>query len=226
MVCLAGLANSHSNDPRGSERLGRSVKEQPAKYEFRLARNLKPQLSVHARQPHPTTMKPIACDDSAVAFGNAADLKAAPKVCNFLDALFNLLNESAIRYCVLRAPAPVAAAGSEILELAVHPEHRRELATLFYGLARERFRPVQRLNVAHGTDQFHFALLDGSRPLLVRVDVHYPGRCVLLSAVEDDFLVRSQWKGKYWMAAPADQFSYLLAKAAQLGAVTSAEEES
>jgi O-antigen/teichoic acid export membrane protein/thymidylate kinase len=193
---------------------------------FRLAPNLKPTLSVHARQPHPTTMKPIACDDSAVAFGNAADLKAAPKVSNFLDALFNLLNESAIQYCVLRAPAAVAAAGSEILELAVHPEHRRELAALFYGLPRERFRPVQRLNVAHGTDQFHFALLDGSRPLLVRVDVQYPRICALLSAVEDELFGRSQWQGKCWMVAPTDEFSYLLAKTAQRGALTGSEEES
>jgi len=171
-------------------------------------------------------MKHIACDDRAVAFESAADLQAASKVSNFLDALFSLLSESAIQYCVLRAPAPVAADGSETLELAVHPEHRWELATLFYGLPRERFRPVQCISAAHGTDRFHFALLGGSRPLLVRVDIQYPGMCILLSAVEDELFARSQWQGKCWMAEPADKFSYLLAKAAQLGALTAPEEES
>src|SRR5260370_19848085 len=100
---------------------------------FRLARNLKPQLSVHARQPHPTTMKPIACDDSAVAFGNAADLKAAPKVSNFLDALFNLLNESAIQYCVLRTPAAVVSPGSAVLYFVAHLRAARGTPSRIFG---------------------------------------------------------------------------------------------
>jgi len=171
-------------------------------------------------------MKHIASDDAAVAFESAADLRAAPKISNFLDALFSLLNESAIQYCVLRAAASVAADGSETLELAAHLEHRRELATLFYGLPREHFRPVQCIGAAYGTDRFHFALLDGPRPLLVRVDIRYAGMCALLSAVEDALFARSQWQGKCWMAAPADEFSYLLAKATQVGALTGPEEES
>jgi O-antigen/teichoic acid export membrane protein/thymidylate kinase len=171
-------------------------------------------------------MKRITCDDSAVPLESAADLRAASKVSNFLDAFFSLLNGSAIQYCVLRDQVPVGATGRETLELAVRPEHRRELATLFYGLPRERFRPVQCISVTLGTDQFHFALLDDSRPLLIRVDVQYPGMCALLSAVEDELFARSQWQGNCWVAAPADKFSYLLAKAAQLGELTGPEEES
>src|SRR4029077_14253998 len=102
------------------------------------------------------------CDHSAVAFDSAADLRDASKASNFLDALFSLLNESEIQYCVLRNEAPVDAPGRETLELAVHPAHRRELATLFYDLPRERFRPVQCISVTPATDEFHFALLGGS----------------------------------------------------------------
>ncbi len=172
-------------------------------------------------------MKQIACHDSAVASESAVDLQAASRVPDFFDALFSLLNDGAVQYCVLSPSAQVAADGSEVLELAVHPRHRRELARLFYGLPRERFRPVQCISAATlGTDQFHFALLGGPQPLLVRVDIQYPGKCALLSAVEDEFFARKQWQSKRWMAAPADRFSYLLAKAGQLRALTGPEEES
>jgi O-antigen/teichoic acid export membrane protein/thymidylate kinase len=171
-------------------------------------------------------MKPIACEDATTVSESAADLHAASNVSDFFDSLFALLNENSIQYCVLGSRASMSIAATETLALAVHPEHRKELPRLFYSLPREHFQPVQCFGVDSGTDHFHFALLDGSRPQLLRVEVLYLRCGARLMAFQDEIFVRRQWQGNCWVAAPVDQFSYLLAKIRRTGAFTNPEEES
>jgi O-antigen/teichoic acid export membrane protein/thymidylate kinase len=164
-------------------------------------------------------------EDSTVAPEIPAATQAEPVVTAFLGALFTLLNERAIQYCVLK-PRELTCAPTGVLELAVHPAHREEIAKLFDGLPKDRYRPVQCIRVDVGAEQFHFALLEGSQLHFFCVDVLYVHRNALLRAFQDEILLRRQCQGHCWIAAPAHEFSYLLAKASHTRILTSVEEES
>ena len=172
--------------------------------------------------PLPTNVQPDAGE--GLTSECSADLQAVADVSDFLRTLFAVLNESAIQYCVLKRRETISAVGMEALELAVHGAHRRELPRIFCNLPKERYQPVQCFGGDAGTDHFHFALSHGAQPQFVRVNVLYPRKTVLLCAVQNEILVRRQWQGNCWMASPADEFSYLLAKIMQAGSLTNADE--
>jgi O-antigen/teichoic acid export membrane protein/thymidylate kinase len=155
-----------------------------------------------------------------------AEAQAESIVTSFLGALFALLNENAIQYCVLTPRELIWAATAGVLELAVHPAYRHELAALFDRLPRDHFRAVQRVSVDIGADQFHFALLDRSELRFFRISVRYVHRNELLRAVQDEIFVRHQCEGNCWIAAPAHEFAYLLAKASQTQILTNLESQS
>jgi O-antigen/teichoic acid export membrane protein/thymidylate kinase len=171
----------------------------------------------------PINMQPCVCEGSTV-FSESTDELQAASVSDFLGALFALLNDNAIQYCVLKRGGRLSGVGADTLELAVHPEHRKELPKLFNNLPKDRYQPVQCIGVDVGVEHFQFAL-HGSRPQFLRVEVLYVRRNVLLSAVQNDIFLRRQRQGNCWMAAPADEFSYLLAKTRQTGALTNPDEE-
>jgi O-antigen/teichoic acid export membrane protein/thymidylate kinase len=174
----------------------------------------------------PSSIQPSAGEDSTCVAESTAELRAEPNEASFFGALFTLLNENAIQYCVLKPWEAISAGGSEALELAVHPAHREELPRLFSSLPRDCYRPVQCIGLDADADRFHFALVDNSLPRFLRVDVLYPQRNALLAAFQGEIFVRRHWHGNCWMAAPADQFSYLLAKTIQTEVLTTPEEES
>lgn len=171
-------------------------------------------------------IQPSAGEKSTGVAESSVGLPVESNAATFLRVLFALLNENAILYCALKPREGMLADCTETLELAVHPSHRKELAQLFTRLPRERYRPVQCLGLDNDADRFYFALLDGSLWNFFRVDVLYPRGNALLAAVQDEIFVRRQWHGNYWMAAPADEFSYRLAKTIRTGVVTTPEGES
>ena len=164
------------------------------------------------------------CGDSPV-ISESPEVQVAQSVSAFLGTLFTLLNDHAIQYCVLNRPETTSRIGTDPVELAVHYAHRKELPKLFYNLPRDLCQPVQCISVDVGADHFHFALFDGLQTQLLRVEVLYPGKNVLLSAVQKEIFVRRQWHGNRWMAAPTDEFSYLLAKISRTGLPTNSDQE-
>ncbi len=172
----------------------------------------------------PTNVQPDAREGLTVAPPCSADLQTVADVSDFLSTLFALLDESAIQYCVLKRREAISAVGMEALELAVDRAHRRKLPRIFCNLPKERYQPVQCIGGDAGTDHFHFALSHGSQPQFVRVSVLYPQSGSLLSAVQNEIFVRRQWQGNCWMASPADEFSYLLAKTTQAESLTNVDE--
>lgn len=173
----------------------------------------------------PADPQPCACEDSTAVSASSDGPQTAPDVSSFLGALFTVLNENAIQYCVMKPLGASGVDGTETLELVLDPAHRKELLKLCCDLPRKHCWPVQCIGVDSGTDQVCFALLDGPRPQLVRVEVFYLGRNALLFAVQDEIFLRRQWQGNYWMAAPVDQLSYRLVKSCT-GALTRPEEKS
>lgn len=181
-------------------------------------------ISFPLQLPTPTNVQPDAREGLTVASECSADPRAVTDVSDFLRTLFELLNESAIQYCVLERREAISAVRMEALELAVHRAHRRELPRIFCNLPKERYQPVQCIGGDAGTDHFHFALSHGPQPQFVRVNVLYPQRTFLLSAVQNEIFVRRQWQGNCWMASPTDEFTYLLAKTMQAGSLTNADQ--
>jgi thymidylate kinase len=171
----------------------------------------------------PTNVQSDARKHLTVASECSADLQAVADVSDFLRALFGVLHDSAIQYCVLKRREVVSGVSMEVLELAVHRAHRRKLPRIFCNLPKERYLPVQCIGGDAGTDQFHFALSHGPQPQFLRVNVLYPQRGFLLSAVQNEIFVRRQWQGNCWMASPTDEFSYLLAKTMQAGSLTNGD---
>lgn len=168
-------------------------------------------------------MKPIAWVDRTTVPDRPTDSQLASEGPDFFRALFSLLNEGEVNYCVLNPEMLSSADPTEGLVLAVHPGHRRELAELLSGLPKQHFVPVQRINLEAGAERFCFVLFDGPRPRVTRVDVLYQQKNALLAKVGEQLLARREWKDRYWQIATTDEFSYLLAKAAQADALSSAE---
>lgn len=169
-------------------------------------------------------MKPITWDDRTAIPDGPADSQLASEAPDFLHAFFILLNEAEIKYCVLNPETLANPVMPENLVLAVHSGHRRELPGVLSALPHQHFVPVQRINVEPGADRFYFVLFDGPRPRVVHVDVLYLQKNALLAAAGEQLLARREWQDRYWQVSPADEFSYLLAKAAQTGALGHLEE--
>ena len=173
----------------------------------------------------PAIMRASAHGRSTVVSESSTRLDSTPSLSAFFDALFALLNNKAIPYCVLKRCETAPDDGIEILELAVDRAHRKELPTLFLDLPRDRYRPVQCIGTDLGAEQFHFAVFSGFRPHLLRVDVLYPSSNVLLSEIQNEIFVRRQWQDTFWMSAPVDEFCYLLAKSSQTETATNQDAE-
>ena len=142
----------------------------------------------------PAIMRASAHGRSTVVSESSTRLDSTPSLSAFFDALFALLNNKAIPYCVLKRSETAPDDGIEILELAVDRAHRKELPTLFLDLPRDRYRPVQCIGTDLGAEQFYFAAFSGFRPHLLRVDVLYPLSNVLLSPIQNEIFVRRQWQ--------------------------------
>lgn len=175
--------------------------------------------------PHSSseTMKPTAWEDRITVPDSTADSQLASEGPDFFHTLFSLLNEGEVRYCLLNPEMLSSADTSKSLVLAVHPEHRRGLPDVLGGLPQKYFVPVQRINVEAGTDRFYFVLFDGPRPRVARVDVLYLQKNALLTSA-GQLLARREWRERCWQVATADEFSYLLARAGQAGALSNPEE--
>jgi thymidylate kinase len=132
---------------------------------------------------------------------------------DFLRTLFRLLDEHQIRYCVLHSWQGLPDTLPSDLDLAVHPRDRAKLPSVFQDLRDEGYQPIQRWQYRGRGAQFDFAWFEPAGMRSARIDVtdgYWPHALILMPG-EELVCNRQQFKG-FWVAHPAVEFSYLLAK--------------
>jgi thymidylate kinase len=141
------------------------------------------------------------------------DLENAPTRLEFSRALFRLLDEHKVRYCVLDSYDGLPERLASDLDLAVHPADLASLPLIYQKLAHRGYQPIQCLDYAVGAQYTVFGWLEGSVLALAAVDVICEHRRGGLILTPGEMLVASRRRlGEFWIPDRAMEFSYLLAK--------------
>jgi thymidylate kinase len=139
---------------------------------------------------------------------------------DFLRTLFTLLDEHQIRYCVLHSWEGLPDQLPGDLDLAVHPDERASLPLVFQELHNKGYQLVQCLNYFAQAYYLVFAWFAGDTPKLAAVDLIFEHRrSGLISLSGEELIANRERFGEFWVASPATEFVYLLAKKAWKGSV-------
>lgn len=139
------------------------------------------------------------------------------RLSHFLRLLFRLLDENGIRYCVLHSWQELPDILPSDLDLAVHPRDRARLPAVFQGLFDKGYRPVQHRHHGGG-HRFDFVWFEaqGMRSAGIDITNDYREHGIPLWRGEELVCRRWQFNG-FWVADPAIEFAYTLAKKALKG---------
>lgn len=144
----------------------------------------------------------------------------------FFHALFSALDSQQVRYCVLHSYEDLTSRTQGDVDLAVHPADMNGLLATFAGLLRSGYTLVQGLNYAVGACYFVFAWVEEQAIRTVEIDVMCEHRrSGLVLATSDALVSRRRRLGEMWVAAPEDEFEYLLAKKSLKGSVPRRQQE-
>jgi len=131
---------------------------------------------------------------------------------DFLRLLFRLLDENAIRYCVLHSWEGLPDSLPSDLDMAVHPRDRAKLAQVFQGLLAAGYRPVQCRHHAGG-HRFDFVWLEPQGVRAAGLDVTDKYREHGMTLWRGEELAKERWQFRgFWVAGPAVEFAYTLAR--------------
>ncbi len=145
---------------------------------------------------------------------------------HFLHILFQHLEEHAIRYCVLHSWERLPEELPSDLDLAVHPRDVKILPLVFRGLLENGYRPVQCMNYAVGSFYFVFVWFEGLALKTAAVDIISEHRRSGLILAPGEVLVAGrQREGLFWIADPATEFAYLLAKKTFKGGASPSQQQ-
>lgn len=131
----------------------------------------------------------------------------------FLGALFRLLDEHSVRYCVLHSWESLPYELLSDLDVAIHPADRLKLPIVFRRLQEAGYSLIQCLNYSVDAFYFVFCWFDGLSLRSVPLDFifeHWRSGLSVLS-VEDVIAQRERYR-EMWIPSPPHQFAYLLAK--------------
>lgn len=143
---------------------------------------------------------------------------------DLLLTFFHALDTAQIRYCVLHSWEHLPGTLSDDLDVAVHPDDRWKLASVFSALRDRDCAPVQVINYFAGAYAFRFAWLDGSAVRLLAIDIIFDHqRGVLMRPSAKQLIAGRRPYGAFWIAAPEAEFSYLLARRTWKRRVTAAQ---
>ncbi|MBZ5671994.1 MAG: hypothetical protein LAO04_19990 [Acidobacteriia bacterium] len=136
---------------------------------------------------------------------------------HFLRLLFRLLDEHDVRYCVLHTYEGLPDELPSDLDLAVHPRDVAKLRFVFRALADQGYQPVQCRHHGGG-HRFDFVWFEpeGMRSAGIDVTYDYREHGMILWRGEELVRGRLQFNG-FWVANPAIEFAYTLAKKALKG---------
>jgi thymidylate kinase len=137
---------------------------------------------------------------------------------DFLRGLFRLLDESEVRYCVLHSWEKLPEELPNDLDLAVHPQDKHRLLSVFGRLKRKGYIFFQCLNHSKNGHFFVFAWTQGTDVKTAAVDIIFDHRrSGLVLSTSDKILAGRKWHGEFWISSPQAEFAYLLAKKAWKG---------
>lgn len=146
------------------------------------------------------------------------DLASPQSVSNFVRTLFRLLDESAVRYCVLHSWDQLPDHLSSDLDLAIHPDDKPAVPAILESLRQNGYTPYHWKNYATKGHSFYFFWTAGSTPHTVAVDIIFEHRRAGMIFASGEKLVSSRIRHRgFWIAAPEIEYSYLLAKKAVKG---------
>jgi thymidylate kinase len=139
---------------------------------------------------------------------------------DFLRTLFRLLDQRQVRYCVLHSWEGLPDELASDLDLAVHPEDRAKLSWVFRTLLERGYRPIQCRRYSARSWRFDFVWFepDGMRSVDLDFTEGFRDKGLILISGEELVGKRRQFNG-FWVADPAIEFAYLLAKKTLKGAL-------
>jgi thymidylate kinase len=140
--------------------------------------------------------------------------------------LFSLLDQYAVRYCVLHSYEGLPQDLPSDLDLAVHPHDVAKLPPLFRSLEEKGYRPVQCVNYAVKGYCFDFVWFEGASLNCAPVDATYEYREGGLILIPGEELVAGRRKrGSFWAPDPKVELAYLMAKKTLKGSVPAHQEK-
>jgi len=132
---------------------------------------------------------------------------------HFLSLLFRLLDEHEIRYCVLHSWQGLPDELPSDLDLAVHPSDCGKLPFAFGALQDNGYQLVQCLNYFAKAYYFVFFWFEDHGLRSAAVDIIFEHRRSGLISLSGEELISGRERFKdFWVASPATEFTYLLAK--------------
>jgi thymidylate kinase len=143
---------------------------------------------------------------------------------SFLRTLFRLLDESEVRYCVLHSWDLLPEELPNDLDLAVHPEDKHKLSSIFEHLRKQGYVCFQCLNHSKNGHFFVFSWSEGSKVKTAAVDLVFDHRrSGLVLAKSERIVAERERHGDFWVASAQTEFAYLLAKKAWKGRASASQ---
>jgi thymidylate kinase len=137
----------------------------------------------------------------------------AADTADFLRALFHLLDEHGVRYCVLHSWESLPFELLSDLDVAIHPQDRLKLPIVFRRLQAAGYLLIQCLNYSVDAFYFVFCWFDGLSLRSVPLDFifeHWRSGLAVLSV--EELVARRERYADMWIPSRPHQFAYLLAK--------------
>ncbi len=143
---------------------------------------------------------------------------------NFLRNLFRFLDESEVRYCVIHSWDALPDELPNDLDLAVHPEDRHKLYSIFERLRQQGYVCFQCLNHSKNGHFFVFSWAKDSKVKTAAVDVVFDHRrSGLVLSTSEKMLAERERHGDFWIPSAKTEFAYLLAKKAWKGKASASQ---
>src|SRR5438105_4879547 len=154
----------------------------------------------------------------------ASPIEVHPSVSGFLQALFGLLDDSDIRYCVLSSWESLPEELPSDLDIAIHPSDQPKLASVFGNLRDLGYQPIQCFNYFKNAYYFVLCWFQGLTPRFVALDVILEHRrSGLILASSKTLLVGRRRCAGFWRASEEVYFAYLLAMQTWKGRASSSQ---
>jgi thymidylate kinase len=147
---------------------------------------------------------------------------------DFLNRLFQALEERCVRYCVLqRWDALLEELQTDHdVDLAVHPKDAEKLPAVWRALRERGYGPIQLLNHEVNAYAFVFAWFEGLSLRTVMVDIAFEHRqSGLIWKSGEELIAGRQRRGIVWVADPGVEFAYLLVKKMLKGSFKASREQ-
>ena len=137
---------------------------------------------------------------------------------NFLRRIFRLLDESEVRYCVLHSWNLLPEELPNDLDLAVHPQDKHKLFSIFELLRQHGYVCFQCLNHSKNGHFFVFFWVERAKVKTAAVDIIFDHRrSGLVLSTSEKIVAERERHGDFWISSAKAEFAYLLAKKAWKG---------